>query len=150
MHADYSDIIDRINIRPLWFDEHAVPRYDIFQPKLIANIYAKECVLLRIECQGCGHEFEVAMSQDQMANLGRTCRPSRSDCAPLAMQIAEKSIHYGDPPNIGCCASGPTMSCVDRKVLEYWHSGPDTNYTWTREPSCEVDIDTEDYGEHGD
>ena len=30
--------------------------------------------------------------------------------ASLASRVADGTIHYGDPPNAECCASGPTMN----------------------------------------
>lgn len=132
MNACYADILDRIAEAPKWFDEHAVPRFDLFEPNKIANIYAYECALLLIACQSCGREFEVAMSRDAM--------DFTRGAEALAMQIAKKAIHYGDPPNVHCCASGPTMNCDDIRVLEYWHSDADTGHEWKREPSCEVSV----------
>lgn len=34
--------------------------------------------------------------------------------------IQRKEIYYGDPPNIGCCPSGPTMNSIPVKIVEYW------------------------------
>jgi hypothetical protein len=134
VNCDYSDIRDLIAKEPVWFDEAAVPRYCEFSPKQIADIYAQECVLLRIACQSCGHEFDVAMSSSLLER-------ARGDDA-LATQIAQKTISYKDPPNVGCCMSGPSMMSEAVRVLEYWHRGADTNRDWKREASCEVSIDT--------
>lgn len=38
----------------------------------------------------------------------------------LSDLIAACALEYGDPPNIECCAAGPSMSSVPRRVLEYW------------------------------
>ena len=130
MKADYEDIRSRIAEPPKWFDEYGVPRYCEFHPKNLANIYAREAVLVHIECQNCGHGFDVAMSRDRMADVR-----GREDT--LAVRIRMKSISYRDPPNIGCCASGPTMTSVERTVLQYWHR---VVYEWARDPSYEVDV----------
>lgn len=37
MKASYDDIISRLG-RPLWWDEHGVPRYDKFQPELEVEV----------------------------------------------------------------------------------------------------------------
>ena len=145
MNHDYADIRDLINKDPVWFDENAVPRYCEFGPKHVANIYADECVLLRIECQACGHEFDVAMSRSASAQEVVRSFGGHASSA-LSMQIVRKTIHYGDPPNIGCCPSGPTMNCEDVEVLQYWHR---VNHEWTRERSCEVSVDTRSTDDSG-
>lgn len=107
MHRDYIDIRSLTPKQPLWFDEYAVPRYVEFSPAQLANIYAREAVLAEIECQACGHPFQVAFS-------------AANHRGPLSEAIVENTLEYGDPPNINCCAAGPTMSSTARKVVQYW------------------------------
>lgn len=119
MHNHYTDIIDKIELAPLWFDEQGVPRFCEFSPKRLSNIYADSCCLLRIECQGCGHQFAVAMSDSRtqlMLLQHRSGRPIRR----LAELVRNGSIHYGDPPNVSCCPSGPTMNSIPRQVVQFW------------------------------
>lgn len=112
MHNNYSDITSRIAEPPSWYDEHGVPRYGDFTPRRLANIYWEECALVLIACQGCKREFKVAMSSSAM---------DRFQCgASLADVVRNGSIHYGDPPNVDCCPAGPTMNCLDLRVLEFW------------------------------
>lgn len=125
----YRDILSRIAEPPVWFDEHAVPRFEPFTPRACADIYAEEVVLMAIECQACKREFLVCMSH------GMTERAEGR--ASLAQQIKDRHIHYGDPPNVECCAPGPTMNSVPRRVVEFWRS-PD--FEWEREPELEVDV----------
>jgi hypothetical protein len=123
----YNDIIEKLGT-PIWFDECAVPRYCEFKPDRIANIYARECCLLEIACQDCGHRFLVAMSWsswDMVNNKGR-----------LSEEI--EKIHYGDPPNIGCCPAGPTMNCEDLRVVEFWK---EENFEWVRVPELEINLE---------
>src|ERR1700681_1058651 len=61
MLQHYEDILSRIAEPPRWFDEQGVPRYCDFAPDRIANIHARECALLAIECQSCGRPFIVAL-----------------------------------------------------------------------------------------
>lgn len=111
MHNDYADIRDGMMPRePLWWDEHAVPRYCGFHPDQVADIYASEAILYEVTCQGCGHAFRVAESRSKWDEHPR-----------LIDLIRNRALHFGDPPNIGCCASGPTMNSEPRRVLEYWH-----------------------------
>lgn len=131
MNHHYDDIRSRIPEPPRWWDEHAVPRYVAFSPREIANIYARECVLLLIACQDCGREFPVCMSWDLMDQVRH--REER-----LAEQIKKREIHYGDPPNIYCCPAGPTMNSVPRRVLEFWRMGD--NHEWVRDGALEVDV----------
>lgn len=155
MHHHYSDIRDRVSEEPLWFDEHAVPRYVPFAPRETANIYADECCLVLIECQGCGVEFQVAFSQNRMdcyreARWGLLIGDKVSDPdeealkeameeAKLASHAAKGTLHYGDPPNIGCCAAGATMNSVPRRVLEFWaqERGERGWPNWVRKPELE-------------
>ncbi len=140
MHTDYRDIRDLIPVAPLWFDEHAVPRYKPFSPLLMANIYAREAVLIRIECQGCGHEFLVAMSRGFWAGQPR----------PVRGLIEEKRLRFGDPPNIKCCDAGPSMSSIPKQVVEYWvHCSPshrplgyeeEAQHGWLRDRTLEVSL----------
>jgi hypothetical protein len=111
MHRHYSDILGRVPTPPIWFDEVAVPRFEAFTPLLTWNIYANEAVLFRIECQGCARPFDVCMTWSK-------CHPfSLAEC------VRQNLLHYGDPPNIGCCDPGPTMNSYPRRVLEFWHRG---------------------------
>jgi hypothetical protein len=149
MNNDYADIREGMLPRePEWWDEHAVPRYCEFSPDVVSDIYADEVILFEITCQGCGRKFLVADS-----------RAAWRDRAPLSAEIKDKAIHYGDPPNIGCCASGPTMNSEPRRVVEYWHrshmehtrADPDLAgahivtdvaeyFRWRRDPKLEIDI----------
>lgn len=134
MHHHYRDIVDRIAEPPLWWDENAVPRYCEFAPNQVANIYATEVVLMEIECQNCGQRFMVAMSSDPYQSM---------DCgATLSDAIKDGSLHYGDPPNIGCCPAGPSMNCYDIRVVEYWHQDITRNDIddWHRVAAMQIDL----------
>lgn len=126
MLRSYSDIRKLMWVDPQWWDDNGVPRYCEFDPKHL-DIYARQAALLRIACQSCGREFEAAVS------FKRT--------APLEPDIAEAIrsgwIHYGDPPNIGCCPAGPTMNCLDLAVLEFWER---EDFEWVRRPELEIDL----------
>lgn len=152
MHNAYQDIRTLTTEEPQWWDERAVPRYCAFSPQHIANIYAEEAVLMLVTCQGCGREFRVAMSQDVLERHGgRTIAPGDpismaldavdADAhrgSTLAELISKRELHYGDPPNSDCCASGPTMNSEPRRVIEYWSSR--RGNTWVRDPELEIDI----------
>lgn len=155
MNNDYADIRDRILEEPLWFDEQAVPRYVPFAPRETANIYADECCLVLIECQGCAAEFKVAFSQtrmgcyrdarwhlliaDKVAEPDEETLKAAMEEAKLAAHVAKGAIHYGDPPNVNCCGAGPTMNSVPRRVLEFWaqERGERGFPEWTRKPELE-------------
>lgn len=152
MHHHYADIRERIRADPRWWDEAGVPRYSRFHPTQTANIYAQECCLLLITCQGCGTEFQVALSQSHMGQYqdaelslraDRICEPS-SEQLDQAMQEAKLShatrlglIHYGDPPNVGCCPAGATMNSIPVRVMEFWvlEAG-----RWERKTELEIDL----------
>lgn len=132
MHHDYADIRNLIPMVPLWYDEHAVPRYRIFHPTHLANIYANEAVLAEIECQACGQRFKVAFARSSMDDYLSNPQPT------LTTLICEQALGYGDPPNIGCCAAGPTMNSDMRRVLEYWTR---RDLDWERDPALEITFD---------
>lgn len=152
MHHCYDDILSRIPEEPIWFDEHAVPRYCEFDPKRVANAYADEVALVEVTCQSCGRLFHVAFAACAGVTVSREEWPS----GPIATAIREKTLHYGDPPNVWCCHAGPSMNSEPRKVVQYWRQGnpayvrtegpwrqivdPKTYFTWTRYSSFEVDI----------
>ena len=129
MNHDYSCIRSRIPTEPLWFDEHAVPRYDPFKPEEVANIYAREVAFVLIECQSCKREFHVAIS----GTLGE-----------LTPEVTSGDLQYGDPPNVDCCASGLSMSSIARRVLEFWRKNPYYG-DWFR--VTELEVEFEPWGE---
>lgn len=126
MKQNYDDIISRISEAPKWFDEHGTPRYDEFRPWLVGNIYAREVVLALICCPHCRRIFMIAISAEH-----------EDDKLPLASRIAEKELWYRDPPNVGCCASGPSTNSVTLQVVEYWKRDRDSRTGWRRDPALE-------------
>lgn len=123
MKHHYKDITDKLGT-PIWWDENGTPRYCLFHPKHTANIYATEAALARIECQGCRAEFDVCLS-------------SRSMESPLHERIDDHRLHYGDPPNFGCCPSGPTMNSIMCEVLQFWVNN---RGEWERNAAYEIEI----------
>lgn len=138
MNHHYRDITDAIGRQPLWFDEHAVPRYSEFTPDSTANIYADEAVLLLILCQGCGTEFKVCMSDSAPRIHWAKSTPGGEVVTYPPMVERVQDLHYGDPPNMGCCGAGPTMNSVPRRVLEFWKRD---RMNWERVPELEVEIE---------
>jgi hypothetical protein len=130
-----------------------VPRYCDFAPHRIANIYARECALLAIECQNCGRPFIVALDE-RAANNNVISRPGQEPpWRTLADIIRSHQIEYRDPPNVECCPVGASMTSTTRRVLEYWERHQET-YTepgssllltrgppeWQRDHSLEIEI----------
>ena len=63
----------------------------------------------------------------------------------LAEQVTDGSIHYGDPPNSGCCPAGPTMNCEDLAVVEFWRRYRTTvREGWQRVSELEIALPTAD------
>jgi hypothetical protein len=133
MHHPYNDITSRIPEKPKWYDEFAVPRYCEFSPNEVADIYANEVALVHIKCQACRADFFVAFSISMIQRI--------RGAQTLVEQIRDGSLHYGDPPNSGCCGSGATMNCHDERVLQYWHKGERSPFDWQRDPSLEISLD---------
>lgn len=133
MHTNYQDILSLTDKEPLWFDEQAVPRFCPFEPNKLANIYAHEACLLEIKCQACGSPFVVAMSYGSFEQMQGYQR--------LSDQInSNNELFYGDPPNIGCCSGGMTMTSVAIRVLEFWFEDKTTGYHWRRKPELEREL----------
>lgn len=132
MHNDYADILERIPEPPLWWDEYGVPRYCAFAANRMGYVYAREAVLFEIACQACGRQFRVALSSGKA--------PSIADA------VRHHELHYGDPPNVGCCAAGHTMNSVPLRVLEYWRRDRTTGFAWERDRSLEVVIKADEPG----
>ena len=141
MKRYYKDILTRIDSPPIWFDENAVPRYCAFDPSESASIYVAEVALAEITCQSCGRMFfQVAFSS---LNMGSQ---------KIAEAIRDRTLRYGDPPNVGCCSAGLAMNSVPRRVLEYWHRHhrefvkdhkilSREYHTWRRDPALEVSLE---------
>jgi hypothetical protein len=111
MHPSYEDITSRIAERPSWWQSGGVPRYGDFHPGSSSSIYAREVALVEIACQSCDTRFRVVFDADQMDQYERR---------GVGDLIRNGSIHYGDPPNTGCCASGASMNSIPVAVIEYW------------------------------
>lgn len=114
MLESYRDITSKLGY-PEWFDEHGVPRYCAFHPRKCANKYADEAVLIKVRCQGCGEPFRVAITTSR---LDRYMLDKKEFRPSLKSRI--DNLHYGDPPNYGCCAVGPTMNSETVGVIEFW------------------------------
>lgn len=159
----YNDIRSRIPETPKWWDEQGVPRYCDFAPNECADIYAHEVALVDIACQACGRRFDVAFSFDDI--IWRNGKPEKRErFTPETIT----NLHYGDPPNAGCCPAGPTMNCDDLRVKEFWRKGgdeftkPDEKnpnlrvclpgyFDWRRVPELEVLLpDHPDFGKRDD
>ncbi len=130
MRHEYDDIRSRIGEPPRWFDEHGTPRYSVFKPTDVPDIYANEAVLFEIACQACAQRFLVALS------LSRYRLLERPAVRTIAETIRAGALEYLDPPNVGCCPAGPTMTSDTIRVVEYWHK-PAPGRDWARDPALE-------------
>lgn len=55
----------------------------------------------------------------------------------LKDRVLKKTLFFGDPPNVRCCPSGPTMNSVENQVLEFWE---EVDHEWERRSELEVSI----------
>jgi hypothetical protein len=103
----------------MWFDEGGVPRYVPFHPNRCALLGAEEALLAEVRCQGCGQPFLVALTWRDAGHYpqfqGLTLPP-----ADRLTKIGGNSLHYGDPPDIGCCDAGPTMGSDFHRIVQAW------------------------------
>lgn len=124
MNRSYEDLMALTSVKPSFFQKDGVPRWGAFQPGTSTDVYAVEAVIMEISCQSCDGRFHVLME-----------RRSHGEPTTLAQRIADGSIHYGDPPNVGCCPGGPSMNSEPVRILEYWSR---ERMDWTRNSSLEV------------
>jgi hypothetical protein len=136
MFTEYHDITERIAEPPRWWDENRVPRYCEFSPYTIANIYAREAVLLDVICSMCGQHFMAAMSHGGVAG-----QPERAVFAEEIRGGKLDELDYGDPPNFGNCRSGPSTGCYELRVLQYWSRMLPAK-GWTRDKELEIELPT--------
>jgi hypothetical protein len=116
MNTDYTDIISKAG-EPRWYDENGVPRYTEFHPDKCVLLGAEEAFLIEIRCQACNRPFLVALTwKDESAYWLGNEMPR----LPRLTTTGGDSLSYGDPPNIKCCASGPTMSSDFHRIIEAW------------------------------
>jgi hypothetical protein len=66
---------------------------------------------------------------------------------PLAEAVKAREIKYGDPPNVGCCAVGASMSSIPVRVLEFWRRQDLLASAWERVPQLEIDV-VPDWAKH--
>jgi len=129
MLPDYADIVSRLG-KPLWYDDHGVPRYDDFHPSML-GVYNDLAVLMEIECQACGELSLVGRGVNRSMEkiYGRTPHLPTNEGAGL--------WHYGDPPphGDGRCLAGLTMNSAPRRVVEAWER---VGFEWERSPDHEV------------
>ncbi|NRA98510.1 MAG: hypothetical protein HRU32_01615 [Rhodobacteraceae bacterium] len=84
----------------------------------MANIYAREAALVLINCQFCKRPFQVAFSSP-VQRFTTVTEPFLGPPELIRHQILAKTLRFGDPPNVDCCA-GVTATSIERRVLEYW------------------------------
>jgi len=126
---EYFDILKRIPEPPAWWDEWAVPRYCAFAPERIANLNADEAALIEIRCSDCGQHSLAAFSWPELETYNE-------ECSSLGDGVRKGVIAYGDPPNY-CCRAGPSMTCRNLRVHEYW-ARLNLERVWRRDASLEI------------
>lgn len=124
MWVRYQDIIDRAG-PPDWWAPRGVPRYGAFDPRAI-DIYAEQVALYEIACQGCGYRFKATSTwSSSTAQIARMWRLGTiADNSIRAALEQGRGLDYGDPPNVGCCDVGPTMTACFVRLLEYHEVAP--------------------------
>lgn len=129
MHQYYSDLLDLTDRKPVWWQEGGVPRFAEFHPDNAPDIYADEVALVEIACQACRTRFNVCMTSSPSRRVMASLIADRSseqiaeasEGLRISSQIKAGRLNWGDPPNITCCAAGPSMSADMVKVLEFHH-----------------------------
>lgn len=134
MHISYEDILALHPEPPLWWDENAVPRYCEFEPSKVVNIFANEVALIQVLCRHCAKPFTVAITSERMPKV------LVPEYETIREDIIFRQLHYGHPPNVGCCPEGPTLTSIPMKVFQYWHRDVHRENIWKRDYSLELNI----------
>jgi len=123
MLNNYNDIMDRIDEEPRWFDAKGVPRYCEMHPDNCSDIYADKVAFYRIECQNCSYEFLVEFTTSKMDRIRYQMMIGVAS-VDMTVDVEDlwdaENLHYGDPPNIGCCSAGATMNSCPRELISLW------------------------------
>lgn len=139
MKPSYKDILDLAREAPFWYDQNGTPRYCKFHPRHASNIYAREVVLLKIECASCRERFLVEMNTTGWGirldsfSYGMSLVLRRDDIGEVA------NLNYGDPPHHtyqGHQCAGTTMTCDDIRIMQFWRK--DADGEWERVKEYEI------------
>jgi hypothetical protein len=138
MNRQYDDILSRIPEPPAFWQQGGIPRYGTFDPEASSDVYSNELALVEIACQFCRKPFTVLIE-----TAGHDRR--------IAEAIRAGTLHYGDPPNTGCCG-GVSAGSLALRVLQYWAKAHPEHvedglvvdvqgfFEWRRDPSLEVEL----------
>lgn len=137
MKALYEDILALTDKSPDWYDMDGVPRFAEFHPSLCPNIYAKEVILLEIQCQDCDRRFKVEMHWSHHGGKQSISKAIEADDLGY--------IHYSDPPRHSkhgdrLCYAGDTMNSEQVRIVEFWSKANPIG-EWQRKPEYEIEWD---------
>jgi len=114
---------------PTWWTSDGYPRFCQFSPSE-CGVYSQEVALVQIACGNCGHRFRVVEEWQPRFHLPEKQNPRLSS--------RPDHIGWGDPPNLPCCASGPTMHSDTIRILEFWECVSPGE--WARRPDIEATV----------
>jgi hypothetical protein len=131
MLPDYRDITSRIPDPPIWYDEHGVPRYDQFSPRML-GVYDSHAALYEIACQACDRRILVGVGR-----TGHEYIQTDTDIVLRHNSLDEllQGSQFADPPRHDCV--GDTMICNDIRIVEAWTK---EDLKWVRHPELEISL----------
>lgn len=124
MKRAYDDILSLTDRKPSFFQKDGVPRWADFRPGESTGTSTCDCAIVEIACQLCDARFHVLMESTSI------------DRMTIAEAIRGNTLRYLDPPNVGCCRSGPSMTSTTIRVIEYWER--QHAFQWRRDASLEM------------
>ncbi len=124
MNRAYDDLLSLTDSKPTFYQKDGVPRWAPFHPGQSTGVYAEEAATLEVSCQSCDARFHVLIE-----------RRSHDHGPTIAQRIEDRSLHYGDPPNVGCCISGPSMNSEPVSILGYWRR---ERFEWIRDETLQI------------
>lgn len=128
MFIQYDDIISKLG-EPLWFSKDGYPRYCKYIPSE-CGVYHKFSALCLVKCQACGKEFKIGTATNLIDIWYRETQGHIDKNMTELEKIRYVLEYSGDPPNVDCCAAGPTMTVEFVSFLEMWKIND--KYLWEK------------------
>lgn len=110
MLPKYEDILALTDAKPSWWDEHGVPRFAPFHPRLL-GVHDEIGLLVILECAECGARLPVGVGY-----------PLYDPDEGYKMTAGERIAGFfrDDPPRHGCPGAGETMTANLVGVEQVW------------------------------
>lgn len=125
MYPLYKDLRTRLG-KPLWIDQHGVPRYDEFTPQDAAEIYNDFVLVMDVKCQSCGKMFKcvTSIAKHSLWLKSTPVEPTTKNILSHLFGWGDAPWHtqHGDEDDFNGQCAGTAMS-TDYVASEFWVRG---------------------------